>query len=274
MRRRDAVRARRARRPSRVGGDLGAQPGDEVVDRHAPLDLAAARVDAHGAVRPRRRRRRRARRGSSPAWPCGCGRRAARRPRPPRPGSPRPAAGRPARRRSAWWSARTGSTRDLHRRQPRREGAGVCSSSTPKNRSNEPNSARWIIAGPVALVVGADVLEVEAVRELEVDLDGRQLPAPADGVADVDVDLRGVERALALGHHVGDARRLDRLAQRRLGLAPTRRARPRTCRAGSPARPRSRRSRSRAAAAARTPAGWSARRRAARACRRCASRPG
>jgi len=41
----------------------------------------------------------------------------------------------------------------------------------------------------VPAIVGPDVLHVETLRELEVDLDGRDLPAPADGVAHVHVDL-------------------------------------------------------------------------------------
>ena len=51
---------------------------------------------------------------------------------------------------------------------------------------------------PMLGVVGADVLEVELLRQLVVELDRRALPLPADGVGDVEVDLRPVERAVAL----------------------------------------------------------------------------
>ena len=51
---------------------------------------------------------------------------------------------------------------------------------------------------PVPAVVGADVLQPEALRELEVELDGRHLPRAPDGVAGLDGDLRAVERAAAL----------------------------------------------------------------------------
>src|SRR5690606_41633065 len=46
---------------------------------------------------------------------------------------------------------------------------------------------------PVPLVVGADVAEVEALGQLEVDLDRRHLPGAADGVAALHGDLRAVE---------------------------------------------------------------------------------
>ena len=46
------------------------------------------------------------------------------------------------------------------------------------------------------------VLEVEALGQVEVALDGRALPLAADGVGDLDVDLRPVEGAAALVHLV------------------------------------------------------------------------
>ena len=49
-------------------------------------------------------------------------------------------------------------------------------------------------------VDGGHVLEVEPLRQLEVDLQRRQLPAPADGVPHVHVDLGSVERTLAFGN--------------------------------------------------------------------------
>ena len=88
--------------------------------------------------------------------------------------------------------------------------------------------------GLVPVVVGARVLEVEEPGLLEVDLERRHLPAPADGVADVHVDLRGVERALALGDDVRDRRpsRAPTAAPR--WPPPSAPGRRRTSRAGSP----------------------------------------
>jgi hypothetical protein len=54
---------------------------------------------------------------------------------------------------------------------------------------------------PVALVVGADVFEPEALRELEVELDGRHLPGAPDGVARLHRHLGAVEGTPALVHH-------------------------------------------------------------------------
>ena len=53
---------------------------------------------------------------------------------------------------------------------------------------------------PVALVVGADVLHVEALRHLEVELNRRELPGTADRVPRLHRDLRAVERSPALVH--------------------------------------------------------------------------
>ena len=49
----------------------------------------------------------------------------------------------------------------------------------------------------VGCLLGRAVLEVEALGELEVELDGRALERPAEGVANLDVDLGAVERAVA-----------------------------------------------------------------------------
>ena len=50
--------------------------------------------------------------------------------------------------------------------------------------------------GGGGLVRGA-ILEVEALGELEVELDGRALERPPQGIADLDVDLGTVESAVA-----------------------------------------------------------------------------
>jgi hypothetical protein len=52
-----------------------------------------------------------------------------------------------------------------------------------------------------SLVVGTHVLEIEALRQLEVDLDRRELPGAADRVLGLHRDLRPVERAAALVEH-------------------------------------------------------------------------
>ncbi len=69
-------------------------------------------------------------------------------------------------------------------------------------------------------VLGRGVFETEAVRQREVDLDRRHLPAPADGVAQVHVDLRSVEGTLALGDLIGHLGGLERITQRVGGEVP------------------------------------------------------
>ena len=62
-------------------------------------------------------------------------------------------------------------------------------------RSKLPKMARWMTTGRCARVVLADVGQVEALRRVRVELDGRALPLAAERVGDVDVDLRSVESA-------------------------------------------------------------------------------
>ena len=72
----------------------------------------------------------------------------------------------------------------------------------------------------VALVVGADVLELEALRRLEVELDGGHLPRAADGVSGLHRDLGAVERPAALVEHQFEALGLADLAERLGRLLP------------------------------------------------------
>ena len=74
---------------------------------------------------------------------------------------------------------------------------------------------------PVLGAVGPDVGQAEALRELVVELDGAELPAPAEGVVDVEVDLRPVERAVARVDPVGDPAVIQRRLERALGLVPS-----------------------------------------------------
>lgn len=69
---------------------------------------------------------------------------------------------------------------------------------TPEDRAVDHDGARRRAArvGSGCFVRGA-VLEVEALGELEVELDGRALERAAEGVPNLDVDLGAVERAVA-----------------------------------------------------------------------------
>src|SRR4051812_21241193 len=51
--------------------------------------------------------------------------------------------------------------------------------------------------GPVWSVVGAGVLDVETLGQVEVELHGRALPFPANRVNELEVELGSVERSAA-----------------------------------------------------------------------------
>src|SRR3989475_6428517 len=71
-------------------------------------------------------------------------------------------------------------------------------------------------------VVLTRVLESEAVGLLEIELDRGALPLAADGVVELDVDFRSVERPPALVDAVRGAAVLERLLERALRLVPGR----------------------------------------------------
>ena len=60
-------------------------------------------------------------------------------------------------------------------------------------------------------VVGPGVLQLEPLRQVEIELNGRALPDPPDRVLELDVDLGPVERASALVDAVRDALAVERL---------------------------------------------------------------
>ena len=66
----------------------------------------------------------------------------------------------------------------------------------------------------VALAVFADILQPEALGQVEVELHGGELPQAADGVHQLDVDLRPVERGFAGNQLVRDAAPLQNILQR------------------------------------------------------------
>ncbi len=62
--------------------------------------------------------------------------------------------------------------------------------------------------------VFADVLEIEARRQIEIELHGGELPGPADRVNQLDVDLRSVECRFALDALEGNLQPVERGFQR------------------------------------------------------------
>ena len=72
----------------------------------------------------------------------------------------------------------------------------------------------------LAGAVGIDILQLEALGEVVVHLDGAQLPAPADGVLHHEVQLRAVEGGFARLHDERQALLLRGLDDAGLGLLP------------------------------------------------------
>ncbi len=68
--------------------------------------------------------------------------------------------------------------------------------------------------------VRADVVQIEPFRLVEVDLDGRQGRLPARRVGDLDVDLRPVERGLALDRLVRQPGGVEDIGQQGGGALP------------------------------------------------------
>ena len=170
---------------------------------------------------------------------------------PPRPGGSAPA---PARARAAG-------------RRPCARGG------SPTKRSSEPSRARWIIAGVCSALSVARIGEAEPLRHLQVELHGAELPAPAERVGHVQVDLRPVERALALALGVVEPRARRAPCGARPRRSPTPRPFPACCRGGARAPPacrarRGRRGSRRSRGRPEAPRG------SARRCRRHGRRPG
>ena len=103
----------------------------------------------------------------------------------------------------------------LDRRQPDREGAGVVLDQAADEALHRAEQRAVDHHRAVALAVLADVVDVEALGQVEVDLDRRTRPLAAEGVDPLDVDLRAVERAAALVDLVGEPARVQRLPQSR-----------------------------------------------------------
>ena len=65
----------------------------------------------------------------------------------------------------------------------------------------------------LAHISWSDVFEVETLRVVEVELNGRALPATADRILDVHIDLGPVEGSFPGGHSIRNPGILERLTQ-------------------------------------------------------------
>src|SRR5829696_35543 len=75
---------------------------------------------------------------------------------------------------------------------------------------------------PVRFVVFADVLELKTLRQIEVELDRRQLPGAANRVLDTNINLRPVERGFAFDTLVRNPAAVQSINQSNLTTFPIR----------------------------------------------------
>src|ERR1700733_14458691 len=100
-------------------------------------------------------------------------------------------------------AVRNGNADDLQRGQPGREGPGVVLGEDAEEPLDRPEQRPVDHHRPLPGAVGSGVLQLEALREVEVHLDGRHLPATAQRVARLHRDLGTVERrATGIGHQL------------------------------------------------------------------------
>ena len=98
---------------------------------------------------------------------------------------------------------------DLHRCEPQRERAGKVLGDDADEALDRAEHDAVDHDRAVALAVRADVFEVKALGHLHVELDRAALPGTAERVGQMEVELRAVERAVALVDgvilaHIGD----------------------------------------------------------------------
>src|SRR5882724_11562923 len=108
----------------------------------------------------------------------------------------------------------------LNRREPRRECPGVVLDQDADEALERAEDRAVDHDRALGLPVAVDVLEPEAIRLLEVDLDGRHLPAPSERVLHVDVDLRPVEGPVARIELEREAVGAQGILERPLGCLP------------------------------------------------------
>src|SRR5690606_1443908 len=99
-----------------------------------------------------------------------------------------------------------GNHGELHRREPHRERARVILDDDTHEALEAAVAGAMQHHRRVSLTVGTHVGEAKPSRHREVELDGAALPRTFEYVADVEVDLRAVERAVTFVDDVAHAR--------------------------------------------------------------------
>ena len=100
----------------------------------------------------------------------------------------------------------------------------------PKKRSTEPHSARCTISGWWRAPSSPTYSRPKRRRQIEIELHGGELPGPADGVDQLHVDFRAVERRFARHALVRNVHAVKRV----LSARPRRVSSPPACRHNFP----------------------------------------
>ena len=108
----------------------------------------------------------------------------------------------------------------LFRGQPEGVIAGVVLGHDPEETLQRTEDGAVDHDRPLLAAVGGDVVELEAFRQVEIQLDGGALPHPSDRVFNLQVDLGSVEGAAALINLVGPALALQGFDQSFGGQIP------------------------------------------------------
>ena len=109
---------------------------------------------------------------------------------------------------------------DLHRCQPQREGAREVLDDDAREALEAAVDRVVNHHRPLEMPLAGAVLEVKALGQLVVELDGRQLPFTPEGILDEDVDLGRIKGRAARVELVGELLRIQGLAELSFGHVP------------------------------------------------------
>src|SRR3990172_1624619 len=108
----------------------------------------------------------------------------------------------------------------LHRGKPHREGTGVMLDQDTEEPLQRPEERTVNHEGTMRPVIVPHIADIETLRQVEVELDGRALPGPTEGILHLQVDLRPIEGTPPLLNLILDSRTVGRPAQRHGRLVP------------------------------------------------------
>src|ERR1035438_9365063 len=113
-----------------------------------------------------------------------------------------------------------GNQPHLYRREPQREGSAVMLDEYAEKALNRPKQRAVNHHRLMALAVFADIFQLEAGGQGEVELHGGQLPETAEDIDDFYIDFRAVEGCFAGNDFVGDALAIESALEAAHGERP------------------------------------------------------